>query len=136
MVSNGSIKAYYNNVLQATIPKSFSGGYFKAGVYTQANCTNSSPCDTSNYGDHSGPGERKAAEYVAEKLAEVGLEPQIFESHPGRASTVARIAGEDPSRPALLIHGRVERLDGAVSLLATRLRRLRVVAAARSRDFR
>ena len=37
---------------------------------------------------------------------------------------------------ALLVHGRVERLDGAVSLLATRLRRLRVVAAARSRDFR
>ncbi len=39
--------------------------------------------DTSNYGDHSGPGERGAAEYVAEKLAEVGLEPQIFESHQG-----------------------------------------------------
>jgi error-prone DNA polymerase len=37
---------------------------------------------------------------------------------------------------ALLIHGRVERLDGAVSLLATRLSRLRVIAAARSRDFR
>ena len=37
---------------------------------------------------------------------------------------------------ALLVNGRVERLDGAVSLLATRLRRLRVVAAARSRDFR
>lgn len=55
--------------------------------------------DTSNYGDHSGPGERKAAEYVAEKLAEVGLEPQIFESHPGRASTVARIQGEDPPGP-------------------------------------
>lgn len=53
--------------------------------------------DTSNYGDHSGPGERKAAEYVAEKLAEVGLDPQIFESHQGRASTVARIEGEDPS---------------------------------------
>lgn len=49
--------------------------------------------DTSNFGDHSGPGERKAAEYVAEKLAEVGLEPQIFESHKGRASTVARIEG-------------------------------------------
>ncbi|MFF7754793.1 M20/M25/M40 family metallo-hydrolase [Streptomyces sp. NPDC007971] len=64
--------------------------------------------DTSNYGDHSGPGERKAAEYVAEKLAEVGLEPKIFESHPGRASTVARIAGEDPSRPALLIHGHLD----------------------------
>jgi error-prone DNA polymerase len=36
---------------------------------------------------------------------------------------------------ALLVHGRVERLDGAVSLLAIRLERLRVVAAARSRDF-
>jgi acetylornithine deacetylase/succinyl-diaminopimelate desuccinylase-like protein len=64
--------------------------------------------DTSNYGDHSGPGERKAAEYVAGKLAEVGLEPKIFESHPGRASTVARIEGEDPSRPALLIHGHLD----------------------------
>ncbi|MEU3827217.1 M20/M25/M40 family metallo-hydrolase [Streptomyces sp. SID486] len=64
--------------------------------------------DTSNYGDHSGPGERKAAEWVAEKLAEVGLEPRIYESHPGRASTVARIEGEDPSRPALLIHGHLD----------------------------
>ncbi|MFB7554611.1 M20/M25/M40 family metallo-hydrolase [Streptomyces brevispora] len=64
--------------------------------------------DTSNYGDHSGPGERAAAEYVAEKLAEVGLEPQIFESHKGRASTVARIAGEDSSKPALLIHGHTD----------------------------
>ncbi|EPD96398.1 M20/M25/M40 family metallo-hydrolase [Streptomyces albus] len=64
--------------------------------------------DTSNYGNNEGPGERKAAEYVAEKLAEVGLEPQIIESRPGRASTVARIAGEDPSRPALLIHGHTD----------------------------
>jgi error-prone DNA polymerase len=37
---------------------------------------------------------------------------------------------------ALLVTGRVERLDGAVSLLATGLSKLRVVAAARSRDFR
>lgn len=64
--------------------------------------------DTSNYGDHSGPGERAAAEYIAEKLAEVGLEPQIIESHKGRASTVARIEGEDPSKPALLIHGHTD----------------------------
>ncbi|MGW7419251.1 M20/M25/M40 family metallo-hydrolase [Streptomyces sp. NPDC054813] len=64
--------------------------------------------DTSNYGDHSGPGERKAAEWVAEKLAEVGLESKIFESHPGRASTVARIEGADPTRPALLIHGHLD----------------------------
>ncbi|MFF8595515.1 M20/M25/M40 family metallo-hydrolase [Streptomyces sp. NPDC015220] len=71
-------------------------------------CSELIQIDTSNYGDHSGPGERKAAEYVAEKLAEVGLEPKIFESHPGRASTVARIEGEDPSRPALLIHGHTD----------------------------
>ncbi|MER5476502.1 M20/M25/M40 family metallo-hydrolase [Streptomyces sp. NPDC002734] len=64
--------------------------------------------DTSNYGDGSGPGERKAAEYVAEKLAEVGLDPKIIESRPGRASTVARIEGEDRSRPALLIHGHTD----------------------------
>jgi error-prone DNA polymerase len=37
---------------------------------------------------------------------------------------------------ALLVTGKVERLDGAVSLLAMSLRKLRVVAAARSRDFR
>ncbi|NGN66916.1 M20/M25/M40 family metallo-hydrolase [Streptomyces sp. A7024] len=64
--------------------------------------------DTSNYGGNEGPGERAAAEYVAEKLAEVGLEPEIFESAPGRASTVARIEGEDRSRPALLIHGHTD----------------------------
>jgi error-prone DNA polymerase len=37
---------------------------------------------------------------------------------------------------ALLVHGRVERQEGAVSLLATRLQRLPVVAASHSRDFR
>jgi acetylornithine deacetylase/succinyl-diaminopimelate desuccinylase-like protein len=65
--------------------------------------------DTSNYGGaDAGPGERAAAEYVAEKLAEVGLEPQIFESSPGRASTVVRIPGEDRTRPGLLIHGHTD----------------------------
>ena len=64
--------------------------------------------DTSNPGDHSGPGERAAAEYVAERLEEVGLETRIFESHPGRASLVARIEGEDPGRDALLLHGHLD----------------------------
>jgi acetylornithine deacetylase/succinyl-diaminopimelate desuccinylase-like protein len=64
--------------------------------------------DTSNYGDHSGPGERVAAEYVAEKLAEVGLEPRVVESHPGRASVVARVEGVDSSRDALLLHGHLD----------------------------
>jgi hypothetical protein len=50
VVSERSIKAYYNGTLQTTIPVNFEGGYFKAGAYTQANCDNSSPCNTSNYG--------------------------------------------------------------------------------------
>ncbi|MBO0802897.1 MAG: M20/M25/M40 family metallo-hydrolase [Nocardiopsaceae bacterium] len=64
--------------------------------------------DTTNPGDHSGPGERAAAEYVAGLLSEVGAEPEVLESHPGRASVVARIPGEDPGRPALLIHGHLD----------------------------
>jgi acetylornithine deacetylase/succinyl-diaminopimelate desuccinylase-like protein len=64
--------------------------------------------DTSNPGDHSGPGERAAAEHVAALLAEAGLEPKIFESHERRASVVARIEGTDPSREALLIHGHLD----------------------------
>jgi acetylornithine deacetylase/succinyl-diaminopimelate desuccinylase-like protein len=64
--------------------------------------------DTTTPGDHSGPGERVAAEYVAGLLAEVGLESQVFESHPKRTSLVARMAGEDRTRPALLIHGHLD----------------------------
>jgi acetylornithine deacetylase/succinyl-diaminopimelate desuccinylase-like protein len=64
--------------------------------------------DTTNPGDHSGPGERAAAEYVAGLLAEVGVEPMVCESHPKRTSLMARIAGEDPARPALLIHGHLD----------------------------
>jgi acetylornithine deacetylase/succinyl-diaminopimelate desuccinylase-like protein len=64
--------------------------------------------DTTNPGDHSGPGERQAAEYVAGLLAEVGLEPVVLESHPKRTSLVARIEGEDPQKPGLLIHGHLD----------------------------
>jgi len=59
-------------------------------------------------------------------MANVICPPQVWERH--------RKLAMDAN--ALVVYGRVERLDGAVSLLATRLRRLRVVAAARSRDFR
>lgn len=64
--------------------------------------------DTSNYGDGSGPGERAAAELVAERLAEVGLEPELFESEPGRANVVVRIPGRDRDRPALVVHGHLD----------------------------
>ena len=71
-------------------------------------CSDLIRIDTSNRGDHSGPGERAAGEHVAALLAEVGLAPEILESHPGRASVVTRMAGEDPSRPALLVHGHLD----------------------------
>jgi acetylornithine deacetylase/succinyl-diaminopimelate desuccinylase-like protein len=71
-------------------------------------CSDLIRIDTSNPGDHSGPGERAAAEHVAALLAEVGLAPVILESHPGRASVVTRMAGQDPSRPALLVHGHLD----------------------------
>jgi acetylornithine deacetylase/succinyl-diaminopimelate desuccinylase-like protein len=64
--------------------------------------------DTTNPGDHSGPGERAAAEYVAGLLAGVGLESIVLESHPKRASVVARVEGLDRSRPPLLIHGHLD----------------------------
>jgi hypothetical protein len=38
--------------------------------------------------------------------------------------------------PALLIQGRIERVGGAVNLVAAALRPLRVAAAVASRDFR
>jgi acetylornithine deacetylase/succinyl-diaminopimelate desuccinylase-like protein len=64
--------------------------------------------DSTNPGDHSGPGERVAAEHVAQLLAQAGLEPRIYESHDKRASVVARVEGTDQSRPALLIHGHLD----------------------------
>lgn len=64
--------------------------------------------DTSNFGDDSGPGERRAAEMVAELLAEVGLEVHLLESAPGRSSVITRIAGQDPTRPALVVHGHLD----------------------------
>jgi hypothetical protein len=51
VVSGGVVRAFYNGQLVATINKAFSGAYFKAGAYTQANCGNSAPCDSTNYGE-------------------------------------------------------------------------------------
>ncbi|MBA0050663.1 M20/M25/M40 family metallo-hydrolase [Streptomyces sp. AJS327] len=96
--------------MSQTSPASSGGGAGPVSAESEVVdlCRDLIRIDTSNYGGNEGPGERAAAEYVAEKLAEVGLEPQVIESSPGRASTVARIAGEDPSRPALLIHGHTD----------------------------
>ncbi|GFN00220.1 hypothetical protein Sfulv_50300 [Streptomyces fulvorobeus] len=49
-VSDGETRVYYNGALQTTLSKDYSGAYFKAGAYTQANCGNSDPCSGDNYG--------------------------------------------------------------------------------------
>ena len=64
--------------------------------------------DTSNYGNDPRSQERHAAEYVVAKLAEVGIGTEVIESAPGRTSVFARIAGEDRTRPALLLHGHLD----------------------------
>ena len=65
--------------------------------------------DTTNTGDTAtGKGERTAAEWVAERLGEVGIPSVVHESERGRASLVARIEGQDSSRPALLVHGHLD----------------------------
>ncbi|TQN32099.1 acetylornithine deacetylase/succinyl-diaminopimelate desuccinylase-like protein [Haloactinospora alba] len=63
--------------------------------------------DTTNHGGGQG-WERPAAEYVAARLGEAGLSPRILESAPGRANVVARVRGNDPDAPALLVHGHLD----------------------------
>lgn len=50
LVTQNMVGAYYNGQLVAVIERPFSGAYFKAGAYTQANCSNS-PCSPDNYGE-------------------------------------------------------------------------------------
>ncbi len=64
--------------------------------------------DSSNYGDGSGPGERRAAEHVLGLLDEVGIEAELLESERNRSSVVFRLEGEDSTRPALVLHGHLD----------------------------
>lgn len=66
--------------------------------------------DTTNVGDRTGVGtEQAAAEYVAAKLSEVGYDVTYVESGArGRGNVIARLAGADPNRGALLVHGHLD----------------------------
>ncbi|WP_223731918.1 M20/M25/M40 family metallo-hydrolase [Streptomyces purpurogeneiscleroticus] len=57
--------------------------------------------------------ERPAAEYVAERLSEAGIEPTLLERSPGRTNVVARIEGSDPGADALLVHGHLDVVPAA-----------------------
>ncbi|MBT2383405.1 M20/M25/M40 family metallo-hydrolase [Streptomyces sp. ISL-11] len=63
--------------------------------------------DTTNRGDGDCR-ERPAAEYVAGKLDEAGIEATLLEKAPGRTNVVARIRGADPDADALLVHGHLD----------------------------
>jgi acetylornithine deacetylase/succinyl-diaminopimelate desuccinylase-like protein len=64
--------------------------------------------DTTNYGEGKSNGETDAAEYVEARLRAMGLDPQMFDSDPGRTSVVARVPGRDSSKPALVVHGHLD----------------------------
>jgi acetylornithine deacetylase/succinyl-diaminopimelate desuccinylase-like protein len=60
-----------------------------------------------NYGEDKGD-EKAVAEFVAGKLAEVGIESELIETAPNRVNVVARIPGRDQSRPGLVVHGHLD----------------------------
>jgi acetylornithine deacetylase/succinyl-diaminopimelate desuccinylase-like protein len=65
--------------------------------------------DTTNAGDETGPGEAEAAEYVESLLAEVGYQPERFETTSGRRQgVIVRIPGSDPHGGTLLVHGHLD----------------------------
>lgn len=50
-VSGGVTKIYYNGTEMYTLTKDYSGAYFKAGAYTQSNCSKEDVCSDGNYGE-------------------------------------------------------------------------------------
>lgn len=53
IVNNDQTKMYYNKSKDPVyiLNKNYSGAYFKAGVYTQSNCSKENICNNNNYGE-------------------------------------------------------------------------------------
>ncbi len=66
--------------------------------------------DTSNWGESTETkGEAEAADYCAERLREVGWEPEVIVTTGDTRRAVAlRIPGSDPEADALLVHGHLD----------------------------
>ncbi|MDN3309615.1 M20/M25/M40 family metallo-hydrolase [Microbacterium oryzae] len=64
--------------------------------------------DTTNFGGGDAKGEREAAEYVGAYLESLGLEPEYYEPIPRRTNVMARVAGRDRTKPALVLHGHLD----------------------------
>ena len=60
-----------------------------------------------NFGDGVGD-ERAIADYVAKKLAEVGIDSELIVTGENRVNVVARIPGVDQTRPGLVVHGHLD----------------------------
>jgi acetylornithine deacetylase/succinyl-diaminopimelate desuccinylase-like protein len=91
---------------------SYDPSYDPAGEVVEL-CRDLIRIDTSNYGDESGPGERKAAEHVAALLDEVGIESELFELDSGRTSLVAQWGAQPGGENALLLHGHLDVVPAA-----------------------
>jgi acetylornithine deacetylase/succinyl-diaminopimelate desuccinylase-like protein len=60
-----------------------------------------------NHGEARGD-EKAMAEFIAAKLAEVGIESELIETAPNRVNVVAKVSGSDTTRPGLIIHGHID----------------------------
>lgn len=64
--------------------------------------------DTTNYGGGDAAGEREAAEFAAGLLDAAGAQPVLLERAPRRSNVVGRIAGTDPTLPAVLVQAHLD----------------------------
>ncbi len=64
--------------------------------------------DTTNRGHGQCCGEREAAEFVADLLADAGQKPATLERAPRRTNVVAQVAGSDPGLEPLLVHAHLD----------------------------
>ena len=64
--------------------------------------------DTTNWGGGRAEGEREAAQYVGAHLEAMGVQPEFYEPLPRRTNVMGRVAGRDPAKPALVLHGHLD----------------------------
>ncbi|MFI6520682.1 M20/M25/M40 family metallo-hydrolase [Spirillospora sp. NPDC050679] len=96
-----------SGLLTSPAPGPATGGA-TAAAEVAAICSDLLRIDTTNEGEGKGRPERPAAEHIAVLLDEVGVDPVIVESAPGRANVLARVPGTDPDAPAFLVHGHMD----------------------------
>lgn len=72
-------------------------------------CSTLIAIDSTNTGDPAtSAGERAAAEWVVQVLADVGYETTVLESAERRSNVIVHVPGRDPSKPKLLVHGHLD----------------------------